>query len=177
LRVGEPRAVDVENCLIACFSLRLAFGGKRRCVRRLVLRWNFHRWTGWKSARWNHGHRRNDGRATRKLAPRNGRAALAIHESPRLKNGYKQSQERNYRIRFPASTLQIDISRIQRASEISSSWPRLVHARKRLYLEFERLRILPLDLHFGLQFLDQQVKAGDFRTQLLYVRARRRRAA
>jgi len=51
-----------------------------------------------------------------------------------------------------------------------SAWkPFLIHACKRLDLEFERLRVLSLDLHFRLQLLDEQVKASNFRTQLLYV--------
>jgi hypothetical protein len=45
----------------------------------------------------------------------------------------------------------------------------LVYPGKRLYLKFERLSVLPLDLHFGLQFLDKKVKAGDFSPQFLYV--------
>jgi len=57
----------------------------------------------------------------------------------------------------------------------------LIHASKRLDLEFERLRILPLDLHFRLQFLDEEIEPGDFRTQFLDVgnrwsRTARRRA-
>src|SRR5580704_5318987 len=42
---------------------------------------------------------------------------------------------------------------------------------ERLNLEFERLRVLPLDLHFGLQFFDEKIKPSDFRTQFLYVRS------
>jgi hypothetical protein len=49
----------------------------------------------------------------------------------------------------------------------------LIHARQRLDLEFERLCVLPLDLHFGLQFLDEKIEPGDFRSQLLYVCSRR----
>jgi hypothetical protein len=44
-------------------------------------------------------------------------------------------------------------------------------------LEFKRLCVLPLDLHFGLQFLDKQIKPRDFRTQLLYVCGRWSRPA
>ena len=53
----------------------------------------------------------------------------------------------------------------------------LIDSCERLNLEFERLRVLPLDLHFGLKLFDEQVKASDFRTEFLYVRGRRNRPA
>lgn len=39
----------------------------------------------------------------------------------------------------------------------------LLHSGERLNLKFERLGILPLDLHFRLKFLDEKVEPCDFR--------------
>ena len=44
---------------------------------------------------------------------------------------------------------------------------------ERLYLGFERLIVLALDLKLGLQFLDQQFKTRNFHAKLLQVGRRR----
>ena len=85
-----------------------------------------------------------------------------------------QSQERSYRISSRASTFRfesffVDALRSNSTNERAAKCSLLVHARERLYLEFESLRVLPLDLHFRLQFLDKKIEASDFRTQFLYV--------
>lgn len=50
----------------------------------------------------------------------------------------------------------------------------LFHARERLDLEFEGLGVLALNLHFRLEFFDEEIEPCDFRAELLYVRGGRR---
>ena len=82
---------------------------------------------------------------------------LPFMKAPVPENGYLKSKEGNYPISFQRqlyeSTRQTNGSR--RCSD-------LIHACKRLDLELQRLRVLPLDLHLSLQFLDEKIEPSDF---------------
>lgn len=55
------------------------------------------------------------------------------------------------------------------ARSVSRGFARLIDPRQGLDLQFQRLRVLLFDLHFGLQLLYEQLEPRYFRAQFLHI--------